>query len=276
MGDEADTPLFGRCEVTSVCALWKKGHFLVELLGASRLCLQVVTDRSDVAVGCRVLVAMLGAQLAGGVRVLQRKIAGEMSQGSIVEVLDSPVTRDADEVQDSASDGEGTDEEVDAAPAFRVLQRASPAFDPCALGCLEEVGGDATNPDKGKGNRIIAHCCNDLGIWSAGFAYFLSSKKHNPHIAREYRRWGHAGSAAGFELGAVLLVDSTPAHDRAAWHQGRLEGPACALQCPSRGVGGSRPARRRDQRVCAHAPDRKLPRRRGLGGDQRSREGGSV
>jgi len=39
--------------------------------------------------------------------------------------------------------------------------------------------GDATRPS-GAGLKIIAHCCNDLGVWGAGFVLALSARWKDP------------------------------------------------------------------------------------------------
>ena len=46
--------------------------------------------------------------------------------------------------------------------------------------------GDATQP-QGEGNKIIIHCCNDIGAWGAGFVMALSSRWENPEAS--YRHW---------------------------------------------------------------------------------------
>ncbi|MGW4378751.1 macro domain-containing protein [Kitasatospora sp. NPDC004531] len=63
--------------------------------------------------------------------------------------------------------------------------------------------GDATAP-QGKGNRIIAHVCNDLGGWGKGFVLALSRRWPEPEAA--YRRWHRERAGNDFGLGAVQLV----------------------------------------------------------------------
>ncbi|MBV9509840.1 MAG: Appr-1-p processing protein, partial [Caulobacteraceae bacterium] len=46
--------------------------------------------------------------------------------------------------------------------------------------------GDATQPT-GKGNKIIAHICNDLGGWGKGFVLALSKRWPQPEAA--FRQW---------------------------------------------------------------------------------------
>lgn len=62
--------------------------------------------------------------------------------------------------------------------------------------------GDATDP-VGPAPRIIAHGCNDLGLWGRGFVLAVSARW--PRARDEYLRWSSRGS--GFELGAVQFVE---------------------------------------------------------------------
>ncbi|MFJ8441425.1 macro domain-containing protein [Kitasatospora griseola] len=63
--------------------------------------------------------------------------------------------------------------------------------------------GDATAP-QGKGVRVVAHVCNDLGGWGKGFVLALSRRWPEPEAA--YRRWHRERAGNDFELGAVQLV----------------------------------------------------------------------
>lgn len=66
------------------------------------------------------------------------------------------------------------------------------------------VKGDATKPEA-NGNRIIIHCCNDLGYWNAGFVKALS--KRWPEPERAYRLWAMGqDQALTFALGNVQFV----------------------------------------------------------------------
>jgi O-acetyl-ADP-ribose deacetylase (regulator of RNase III) len=67
------------------------------------------------------------------------------------------------------------------------------------------VEGDATAP-VGDGLKIIAHCCNNIGAWGAGFVVALSNKWERPE--REYRRWYEQHGDVKFRtlLGAMQLV----------------------------------------------------------------------
>lgn len=72
------------------------------------------------------------------------------------------------------------------------------------------VHGDATEPE-GKGNKLIVHCCNDIGAWGAGFVLALSKKWDN--VERMYRFWhknnfsSFARPNGKFELGNVQFVE---------------------------------------------------------------------
>lgn len=65
------------------------------------------------------------------------------------------------------------------------------------------VRGDATAP-QGKGVKVIAHVCNDLGGWGKGFVVALSDRWREPEAA--YRRWHRERASNDFGLGAVQLV----------------------------------------------------------------------
>ncbi|WP_433890524.1 macro domain-containing protein [Streptomyces sp. CA-111067] len=68
---------------------------------------------------------------------------------------------------------------------------------------IDYVRGDATTP-LGKGPKVIAHVCNDLGGWGKGFVLAISRRWPEPEAA--YRRWHRERSKNDFALGAVQLV----------------------------------------------------------------------
>ncbi|KJS56931.1 macro domain-containing protein [Streptomyces rubellomurinus] len=68
---------------------------------------------------------------------------------------------------------------------------------------ISYVRGDATAP-RGKGVKVIAHVCNDLGGWGKGFVLALSRRWPEPEAA--YRRWHRERAGNDFGLGAVQLV----------------------------------------------------------------------
>lgn len=57
--------------------------------------------------------------------------------------------------------------------------------------------GDATKPT-GTGEKIIAHVCNDVGAWGAGFVLALSARWREPE--RVYRHWAMQEAANGGRL----------------------------------------------------------------------------
>ncbi|MCP4129930.1 MAG: macro domain-containing protein [bacterium] len=63
--------------------------------------------------------------------------------------------------------------------------------------------GDATSP-QAKGNKIIAHICNDLGGWGKGFVLAIS--KRWPEPEKEYRLWHRERAGNDFALGAARFV----------------------------------------------------------------------
>ncbi|MBL1100312.1 macro domain-containing protein [Streptomyces coffeae] len=75
------------------------------------------------------------------------------------------------------------------------------------MGDIVYVRGDATSP-RGKGQKIIAHVCNDLGGWGKGFVLAVSRRWPEPEAA--YRRWHRERAGNDFGLGAVQLVRVSP------------------------------------------------------------------
>ncbi|MFD6800435.1 macro domain-containing protein [Streptomyces cyaneofuscatus] len=69
------------------------------------------------------------------------------------------------------------------------------------------VRGDATAP-QGKGVKVMAHVCNDLGGWGKGFVVALSRRWPEPEAA--YRRWHRERAGNDFALGAVQFVQVGP------------------------------------------------------------------
>ncbi|MCX4903663.1 macro domain-containing protein [Streptomyces sp. NBC_00878] len=72
------------------------------------------------------------------------------------------------------------------------------------------VRGDATVP-LGKGVKVIAHVCNDIGGWGKGFVLALSNRWPEPETA--YRRWHRERAGNDFGLGATQFVKV----DRYVW-----------------------------------------------------------
>ncbi|MFF4895023.1 macro domain-containing protein [Streptomyces sp. NPDC001068] len=72
------------------------------------------------------------------------------------------------------------------------------------------IRGDATAP-AGKGVKVIAHVCNDMGGWGKGFVLALSRRWPEPEKA--YRAWHRDRAKNGFALGAVQLIQV----DRHLW-----------------------------------------------------------
>ena len=68
---------------------------------------------------------------------------------------------------------------------------------------IHYLRGDATAP-QGKGPKVIAHVCNDLGGWGKGFVLTLSRRWPEPEAA--YRKWHRERARHDFGLGAVQLV----------------------------------------------------------------------
>lgn len=75
------------------------------------------------------------------------------------------------------------------------------------MAAIRYLKGDATSP-QASGIKIVAHICNDIGKWGAGFVLAVSARWPEPEA--EYRKWYAAGKGGGFELGAVQLVQVEP------------------------------------------------------------------
>jgi O-acetyl-ADP-ribose deacetylase (regulator of RNase III) len=68
------------------------------------------------------------------------------------------------------------------------------------------VKGDATEP-QGNGPKIIAHCCNDLGRWGAGFVVMLGSRW--PVAKEAYISWyKDTPNVPGEVTGRIALGES--------------------------------------------------------------------
>lgn len=65
------------------------------------------------------------------------------------------------------------------------------------------VEGDATAP-QGSGPRVIAHICNDIGGWGAGFVRAISRRWRAPEA--DFRTWYRGRAQNDYALGAVRLV----------------------------------------------------------------------
>lgn len=67
--------------------------------------------------------------------------------------------------------------------------------------------GDATRP-VGDGYKFIAHCCNDVGAWGAGFVLALSRRWHQPE--QGYTDWADSLKGARLPLGECQFVMVAP------------------------------------------------------------------
>ena len=70
---------------------------------------------------------------------------------------------------------------------------------------IQYLVGDATMPCT-SGHAMIAHVCNDIGGWGAGFVLALSKRWKEPEV--QYRQWFRDGMAGSipFALGEVQFV----------------------------------------------------------------------
>ena len=67
--------------------------------------------------------------------------------------------------------------------------------------------GDATSP-QAKGNKVIAHICNDIGGWGKGFVLAISNRWPSPES--QYRLWHRNRAQNNFALGQSQFVPVTP------------------------------------------------------------------
>lgn len=63
--------------------------------------------------------------------------------------------------------------------------------------------GDATRPMV-DGYKFIAHCCNDVGAWGAGFVLALSRRWHQPE--RSYIDWADSLKGQRMPMGEAQFV----------------------------------------------------------------------
>jgi O-acetyl-ADP-ribose deacetylase (regulator of RNase III) len=75
------------------------------------------------------------------------------------------------------------------------------------MAIINFIKGDATQPQV-KGNKIIAHVCNDLGGWGKGFVLAVSKRWPGPEAS--YRAWHKDRSKNDFGLGQIQLVQVEP------------------------------------------------------------------
>lgn len=68
---------------------------------------------------------------------------------------------------------------------------------------IHYVIGSATKPEKKP--AIIAHVCNDVGKWGAGFV--LALRKDFPKAEHSYRNWSKSGSV-NYKLGGVQIIET--------------------------------------------------------------------
>ena len=67
---------------------------------------------------------------------------------------------------------------------------------------LTHTSGDATQP-RGNDNRLIIHCCNNIGGWGAGFVLAIS--RHWLAPESEYHAW-HNTAKGNLPMGDIQIV----------------------------------------------------------------------
>jgi O-acetyl-ADP-ribose deacetylase (regulator of RNase III) len=156
---------------------------------------------------------MSGDVLQNGEIVTRRKIAGEWSEAALVDIAETNFVI-PEKLQKEQSCSEQNDGDIIAeAGKHHLLPRAfvdTRAGDrDAAARRLHYVTGDATVASYAKGQKIIAHVCNDQGRWGKGFVMAIT-ERWGKHPGKMYRQWHKGGVAADFGLGAVQLVELSP------------------------------------------------------------------
>jgi O-acetyl-ADP-ribose deacetylase (regulator of RNase III) len=197
----------------------KKGHSVLELQCDSDRTMQVVTGRSDIVVGHTVLAALPGELLENGKLVRREKTGGEWSEGALIDVVDAGSQAPQVSPQNSSDERFSEEDESedgdhdDIGPAgYQVLpcdmSETSNSDAGVSFGSLIYVNGDASKANHGKGKKIIAHVCNDMGLWGKGFVMAITDS-WGKHPGKLYRKWHKDGAGAHFGLGSVQLVTLT-------------------------------------------------------------------
>jgi len=73
------------------------------------------------------------------------------------------------------------------------------------MATISYVVGDATSPI-GEGNKIIIHCCNNIGAWGAGFVLELSKKWMQPEIAYNIMKKRELGNVQYIRVENDIMV----------------------------------------------------------------------
>ncbi len=68
---------------------------------------------------------------------------------------------------------------------------------------LTYLVGNALDSVEVKGNKLLVHCCNDMGRWGSGFVVPLAKKWKDTEA--EYRRWFKDDNDS-FKLGQIQIV----------------------------------------------------------------------
>lgn len=78
---------------------------------------------------------------------------------------------------------------------------------------IRYIIGDATQP-QGEDKKLIIHCCNDIGVWGAGFVTALSKRWKQPE--QSYREWMSDRTDGYTQLGQVQFCPTTDPDIRVA------------------------------------------------------------
>merc|ERR1712046_249160 len=75
-------------------------------------------------------------------------------------------------------------------------------------GSVHHVNGDASKAQYGKGKKVIAQVCNDMGRWGKGFVMSITDT-WGKQPGKMYRKWHETGAKGQFALGRVQLIELT-------------------------------------------------------------------
>lgn len=78
---------------------------------------------------------------------------------------------------------------------------------------IKYINGDATEP-VGDGNKLIIHCCNDIGAWGSGFVIAISKRWTRPELY--YRNWTNHSSS-------VYLLNGVQSKDTSQFKLGQIQ-----------------------------------------------------
>jgi len=102
-GAKANRSLIVKGRVASVRGMRKKGHLLVEVVYGEDETVQLIVVDREVCEGREVTIALEGAELPNGKVAKRQKVAGEWSEGELLEIFAAPAVNPVDSIDDSCA-----------------------------------------------------------------------------------------------------------------------------------------------------------------------------